>query len=245
MTRLEQIERELKKLTKKVNCGIQFYDIFSEFPEDGRECALYVDKSTGDIYVWSGAEYIINNASGDGGEYYRCGLTIDELDLTFISNQIGALGSYTIPTLYIGDGLSYQTGDEIRIILFNGEYLTGIIGSYDSITGQATNILVTGVYGVGEDFLDCVNLESAYQSGFVPYIGANQDVYLGGNSLNAYGLGAEYLTTTNATVDSILTIPRLTTIQRDSLSVSAGCIIFNTTTNKLECFDGSVWQAAW
>lgn len=203
MTRLEQIEKELKKLTNKVNCGVQFFDTFSNFPEEGRQCALYVDKSTGDIYVWNGTEYIINNASGGGGEYYRCGLTVDELDLTFISNQISTLGSYTIPTLYIGDELSYQTGDEIRIILFNGEYLTGIIGSYDSVTGQATSILVTGVFGTGEDFLDCVNLESAYQSGFVPYIGADQNVDLGNNNLDAYALGAEYITANYLTTDTI------------------------------------------
>jgi len=40
--------------------------------------------------------------------------------------------------------------------------------------------------------------------------------------------------------------PRLTTAQRDLIaSPAAGLVIFNTTTTKLECFDGAVWQAAW
>lgn len=40
--------------------------------------------------------------------------------------------------------------------------------------------------------------------------------------------------------------PRMTTAQRDAIgSPAAGLVIFNTTTTKLECYDGSTWQAAW
>jgi hypothetical protein len=40
--------------------------------------------------------------------------------------------------------------------------------------------------------------------------------------------------------------PRMTTTQRDGVSSPAtGLLIYNTTTNKLECYDGSTWQAAW
>lgn len=40
--------------------------------------------------------------------------------------------------------------------------------------------------------------------------------------------------------------PRMTTTQRDAIaSPAAGLVIFNTTTTKLECYDGSAWQAAW
>jgi len=40
--------------------------------------------------------------------------------------------------------------------------------------------------------------------------------------------------------------PRMTTTQRDAIaSPAAGLIIFNTTTTKLECYDGAAWQAAW
>lgn len=41
-------------------------------------------------------------------------------------------------------------------------------------------------------------------------------------------------------------LPRMTTGQRDAIaSPAVGLVIFNTTTVKLECFDGSLWQAAW
>ena len=40
--------------------------------------------------------------------------------------------------------------------------------------------------------------------------------------------------------------PRMTTTQRDAISTPAtGLVIFNTTTTKLETYDGTTWQAAW
>ncbi len=37
--------------------------------------------------------------------------------------------------------------------------------------------------------------------------------------------------------------PTFTTSERDALSsVAAGSIIFNTTTKKLQCYDGSSWN---
>jgi hypothetical protein len=40
--------------------------------------------------------------------------------------------------------------------------------------------------------------------------------------------------------------PRVTTAERDLIATpAAGLVIFNTTTTKLECYDGAVWQAAW
>ena len=40
--------------------------------------------------------------------------------------------------------------------------------------------------------------------------------------------------------------PRMTTTQRNAIgSPETGLIIFNTTTTKLECYDGATWQAAW
>jgi hypothetical protein len=39
--------------------------------------------------------------------------------------------------------------------------------------------------------------------------------------------------------------PRMTTAQRDAITAVQGLVIFNTTTTKLECYDGATWQAAW
>lgn len=40
-------------------------------------------------------------------------------------------------------------------------------------------------------------------------------------------------------------LPRMTTTQRDAITAVAGLVIFNTTTTKMECYDGTTWQAAW
>lgn len=36
--------------------------------------------------------------------------------------------------------------------------------------------------------------------------------------------------------------PRLNTTQRDALTATAGMIVYNTSTNKLQCYDGTSWQ---
>jgi len=39
--------------------------------------------------------------------------------------------------------------------------------------------------------------------------------------------------------------PQYTTTERDALSPSAGWMIYNTTVNKLQCYDGSTWNNLW
>ena len=36
---------------------------------------------------------------------------------------------------------------------------------------------------------------------------------------------------------------RMTTTQRDDLSPTAGAVIYNTTTNKLNMYNGTTWEA--
>lgn len=61
------IEKKLKDLERTVRCKTRFYDTFEDFPETGAECALFVDESTGDIYIWNGTEYVLNG-SGIGAQ---------------------------------------------------------------------------------------------------------------------------------------------------------------------------------
>jgi len=58
-------DRKINDLERQVKCRTRFYDTFADFPEFGAECALFVDESTGDIYIWNGTEYILNGA-GEG-----------------------------------------------------------------------------------------------------------------------------------------------------------------------------------
>ena len=54
-----------------------------------------------------------------------------------------------------------------------------------------------------------------------------------GRNLNISGI---------ATVGTQFYPPVLTTTQRDALTVSEGCMIFNTTTKKIEFYDGTSWN---
>jgi hypothetical protein len=60
-------DRKIKDLENKIKCKTRFYNTFSDFPEVGVECALFVDESTGDIYIWNGTEYVLNGA-GEGAQ---------------------------------------------------------------------------------------------------------------------------------------------------------------------------------
>lgn len=57
-------DRKINDLERQVKCRTRFYDTFADFPEVGVECALFVDESTGDIYIWNGTEYILNGTGG-------------------------------------------------------------------------------------------------------------------------------------------------------------------------------------
>jgi hypothetical protein len=49
--------------------------------------------------------------------------------------------------------------------------------------------------------------------------------------------------TKEVNVGGLLTIPRLTTTQRNALTAVAGMLIYNTTSNKLNFYTGSGWEA--
>jgi len=87
--RIKNIEEELDRLKHKVTCGIQFFDTFSDFPETGKECAIYVDKSTGTFYVWNGSAYITCCGSGEGALLY--GSFYDITDQSITSGDIAPM----------------------------------------------------------------------------------------------------------------------------------------------------------
>lgn len=74
-TSLKRIEQQLKNLKHKVTCGVQFFDSFEDFPETGKDCAVYVDKTTGAFYVWNGTSYVSCCEGAGGGVQGVQGLT--------------------------------------------------------------------------------------------------------------------------------------------------------------------------
>ena len=67
----------------------------------------------------------------------------------------------------------------------------------------------------------------------------NDQVGLGGPPDGAIGAVVQVVTTTAASVPA----PRMTTTERNALSnITNGCMIYNVTTNKLQCHNGTGWQ---
>ena len=44
------------------------------------------------------------------------------------------------------------------------------------------------------------------------------------------------------TLDNVLKLKSLTTTQRDELTASAGMVIFNSSTSKINVYSGSAWE---
>lgn len=44
------------------------------------------------------------------------------------------------------------------------------------------------------------------------------------------------------TLDNVLKLKSLTTTQRDALTASAGMVIFNSSTSKINVYSGSAWE---
>ena len=58
MTKIEQLEQKIQDLERRLCCDkARFYSELSSFPSVGKEKVLYIDESTGDIYVWDGTQY--------------------------------------------------------------------------------------------------------------------------------------------------------------------------------------------
>lgn len=103
-------DRKIKDLENKIKCKTRFYNTFSDFPEVGVECALFVDESTGDIYIWNGTEYVLNGA-GEGAQGiqgtrglqgiagtspFHYGAFYDTTDQSVTSGQVTAMSYNTV-----------------------------------------------------------------------------------------------------------------------------------------------------
>jgi hypothetical protein len=91
-----ELERRLKDLERTVRCKTRFFDSFEDFPETGVECALYVDESTGDIYVWNGSTFIKNESSGGGSELQA----LTDVDITAPLSNLDLLQYDTVSSTW-------------------------------------------------------------------------------------------------------------------------------------------------
>ena len=146
-----------------------------------------------------------------------------------------------------------------------------ILGSVDVTGYTSTGWLndtvpaVTGFFGftASESYVSNTNLGTQFNLSLAPIgpvtisSGANLIPVLGLNPQSSTYRSDEHIfqqgksgTTTSLNLNSTranfsvpIRYPSYTTAQRDALTPSAGWVLFNTTTVKLECYDGTTWQA--
>ncbi len=110
-------DRKINELERQVKCKTRFYDTFADFPEIGAECALFVDESTGDIYIWNGTEYVLNGAGIGlqgiqgiqgltGPSPLKYGAFYDTTDQSVTSGQVTAMQYNTVD---FANGISIET----------------------------------------------------------------------------------------------------------------------------------------
>jgi hypothetical protein len=157
-----------------------------------------------------------------------------------------------------GTSMAPNLGRTMDIIEYGHE--SGNTGGGAFATGDSTYI---GIASIMKDSTDAKIKSSAIRTGVLSKVG--NSVY---TELSFWNLENSVLTKflnvkrgsvgiyienpnqsaaldVNSTTQGFLP-PRMTTAQRDAIaSPAAGLLIFNTTTTKLECWDGATWQAAW
>lgn len=174
-------------------------------------------KSTGSLYISSGTTNYADAVVAIGGTTER----IIFGDVT--SDALGAeKGALTISTGNSGVTTPSATADDL-VIESDGD--CGI-----TIATPATAAIGRIVFADPD----------ADRQGRVQYNHALDVLTLWAGNTQVFNVYAD-----RAECNKPFKFPSLTTTERDALTPAAGWTIFNTTTSKVETYDGSTWQAHW
>ena len=168
---------------------------------------------------------------------------------TFVGADASGESTKTLDSV-LGDGNSSTKGMSVGILTATNAFITGdlnVTGDivYDEVTGR--NINITGIATAAT-----INVGTAttIDGSGVNVTGIITATTFSGNITgnvtgNATGLsGSPDIAVTNitagiATVSSALYIPQYTTTARDAATFAEGAIIYNTTTKKINFYDGT------
>lgn len=162
------------------------------------------------------------------------------------------------------EGLTIVSKNIRHTGLSNPEYLFGpnLVFRPTSVTGQ--KVIFQDESGFEYAVMDATNGDVQVQGAFQVYDGtqysnalkktsAGAGLLLGNSNFNRIAvpdngvvIGSETIDGSaaleiNSTTQGLL-FPRMTTTQRDAVSAVAGLVVYNTTTNKLQCYDGTIWN---
>lgn len=208
----------------------------------------------------AGISYTIGNSSNGvtiGGSTGTVSLTSSNtgtgaisLSSTSTSSALGiSLGnsSYTSNTLAktgvrIGDGYAPTAGTGT----YTGFGFTGTFNQTGGANGIIRGIYLNQTLTAVADFraieiaANEADAKGIYQTG-----SSTTNNFVGGTMFGSTSAPASVAAIEISSTTKGLLLPRMTTTQRDAITAVAGLVIYNTTTTKMECYDGATWQAAW
>ena len=168
---------------------------------------------------------------------------------TFVGADASGETTKTLDSV-LGDGNSSTKGMSVGILTATNAFITGdlnVTGDlvYDEVTGR--NINITGIATaatINVGTATTIDGSGINVTGIVTATSFSGNI-TGNVTGNATGLsGSPDIAVTNitagiATVSSALYIPQYTTTARDAATFAEGAIIYNTTTKKINFYDGT------
>lgn len=139
----------------------------------------------------------------------------------------------------IGTTVSINTSGIVTATSFSGSLATS------DLTGTITNAQLAG--SIADDKLSSTFLKNTVED-TTPQLGGNLDInsnYITGTGgINVSGVvTATSFTGGTLTASAAFYMPQYTTTARDAASFNEGAMIYNTTTKKMEFYNGSSWQS--
>ena len=186
------------------------------------------------------------NAGGGGGNT-RGGSVV------LYGNEFGVSGLEGNVLIEAGNvnnaDINFKTGGDTRITITKGGFIKfhsilhfGFIGNLykintDTSDGSDNKAIVIGGGG-----------DSAITRGALVHINGNEvnsgrlDLYAGNNNGSIRFLTADGDKRVEIDKDGQVIFEPMTTTERDAITAQAGGVIYNSSTNKLQCYNGSSWN---
>lgn len=138
MPNTTELDKRVKRLEKLICCldkEVQFFDFEADFPVEGVINNIYVDNSTGAIYIWDGVEYVTYTAQ-----------------VVFVANAAALPAPLIVDTIYVEqdtgvitiyngvDTFTYSPDVEPDIVSTRVEGTVFLSGGYFAAAGSVYNV---------------------------------------------------------------------------------------------------------
>ena len=239
------------------------------FIKDLDDVTFDVGVGTGKLLIYDGAKWvgIASTALGSGGTVGAAGTwAVTSAGIHTTKNVGVGTTARSDSALYV-EGNATVTGnlnvtgdlvyDEANAVNWN---ITGIATARKLHVGVDTGVYsedlvvngdsrITGILTVGTSSLTLDGNNNTVQVGTALTLGHTQGIQFHSQSLHASGLDVNNINVTGITTLSTLNasgafyMPQYTTTARDAGSFNEGAMIYNTSTKKMEFYDGTNWIA--